>query len=227
MGRIKFLVLAMGLFLSTSLWAATFTVTKTADTNDGSCDADCSLREAIDVANGTPGQDIVVIPEGVYLITIVGNDGTNDAGDFDISEGVTLQGAGADKTVIDANSKDRAFDVTNGDITITGMTVQHGWLDADGGAIRTSASTKLIIKDSVLDDNLSKTDVGGGMAVYGSLEMSGVTVSNNMALWGGGGIYLHGVDTATYKISDSKILSNAASSPIDSIGGALKWIVDT
>ncbi len=28
-------------------YGAAFTVTKTADTNDGSCDADCSLREAI------------------------------------------------------------------------------------------------------------------------------------------------------------------------------------
>ena len=31
-----------------------FTVTKTADTNDGACDADCSLREAITAANAHP-----------------------------------------------------------------------------------------------------------------------------------------------------------------------------
>ncbi|MDQ6787766.1 MAG: CSLREA domain-containing protein, partial [Acidobacteriota bacterium] len=30
--------------------AATLTVTKTADTNDGVCNSDCSLREAIAVA---------------------------------------------------------------------------------------------------------------------------------------------------------------------------------
>lgn len=38
-------------------FATTFTVTKTADTADGTCDADCSLREAINAANldnGTP-----------------------------------------------------------------------------------------------------------------------------------------------------------------------------
>ncbi len=31
--------------------AVTFGVTKTADTNNGTCDADCSLREAISAAN--------------------------------------------------------------------------------------------------------------------------------------------------------------------------------
>ena len=43
------------------LWAnspalgATFSVTKNADTNDGTCDADCSLREAIVAANANAG----------------------------------------------------------------------------------------------------------------------------------------------------------------------------
>lgn len=46
-------------------FAATYTVTKTADTNDGTCDADCSLREAIAAANADPGHDTIEfdIPE--------------------------------------------------------------------------------------------------------------------------------------------------------------------
>lgn len=45
--------------------AATFTVTKTADTNDGTCDADCSLREAVVAANTNAGHDTIEfnIPE--------------------------------------------------------------------------------------------------------------------------------------------------------------------
>ena len=35
--------------------AATFTVTKTDDTADGSCDSDCSLREAVIAANANAG----------------------------------------------------------------------------------------------------------------------------------------------------------------------------
>jgi CSLREA domain-containing protein len=34
-------------------------VTKTADTNDGTGDPDCSLREAIEAANTNPGADDV------------------------------------------------------------------------------------------------------------------------------------------------------------------------
>ena len=50
--------------------AATFTVTKTADTADGTCDADCSLREAIiaaniaspNLTNNSDTEDTAVIP---------------------------------------------------------------------------------------------------------------------------------------------------------------------
>ena len=39
--------------------AATFTVTKIADTNDGTCNADCSLREAILAANAVDTDDVI------------------------------------------------------------------------------------------------------------------------------------------------------------------------
>jgi CSLREA domain-containing protein len=40
-------------------FATTFRVTRTDDTNDGTCDLDCSLREAIDAANANPRADDV------------------------------------------------------------------------------------------------------------------------------------------------------------------------
>src|SRR5512143_2212057 len=58
--------------------AATFTVTKTADTNDGVCDADCSLREAISAANASPGADTISLPAGTYLLTLTNAGGTNE-----------------------------------------------------------------------------------------------------------------------------------------------------
>ncbi len=42
-----------------SVPAATFTVTTLADEDDGSCDASCSLREAIDAANNSAGTDTI------------------------------------------------------------------------------------------------------------------------------------------------------------------------
>lgn len=47
--------------------AATFTVTKTADTADGTCsNSDCSLREAIIASNALPGADTIILPAGTY-----------------------------------------------------------------------------------------------------------------------------------------------------------------
>lgn len=50
--------------------ATTYIVTKTADTNDGVCDADCSLREAIVAANANPGLDNIHFSIGSGLQTI-------------------------------------------------------------------------------------------------------------------------------------------------------------
>ena len=54
--------------------AATFLVSKTADTNDGTCDADCSLREAVIAANAAAGADTIVLPTGTFLLTLPDTD---------------------------------------------------------------------------------------------------------------------------------------------------------
>src|SRR3990170_6687024 len=46
--------------------AATFTVTKTADTADGTCNADCSLREAIIAAEAAGGADTISFDPAVF-----------------------------------------------------------------------------------------------------------------------------------------------------------------
>ena len=79
------LILAL-VFLPASPFATTFPVTKTADTNDGSCDPDCSLREAIDAANTNPGTDDVPVPAGTYLLTL---------GQLAVSDDVSIAGAGS------------------------------------------------------------------------------------------------------------------------------------
>lgn len=52
--------LTWGLGSTPVVQGATLTVTTTADTNDGTCDTDCSLREAIIVANATDGVDTII-----------------------------------------------------------------------------------------------------------------------------------------------------------------------
>ena len=68
----------------------TFIVTKTADTFDGTCDADCSLREAIIAAVSGAA---IGIPAGVY---------TWEIQELTIAKDLTLIGDGSQKTIIQA-----------------------------------------------------------------------------------------------------------------------------
>jgi CSLREA domain-containing protein len=123
--------------------SATFTVTKTADTADGTCDSDCSLREAIIAANaagalstaGVGGPPIIQLPAGTYTLTIPGT-GENAAltGDLDITAAMNIVGAGPDVTIIDGGNLDTVLDVrSTGDLMLSGVTVQHGKSPGTGG----------------------------------------------------------------------------------------------
>ena len=63
-------------------------------------DRKLSLREAITKANHHAGADTIVLPAGVFKLTLAGDDNTNDAGDFDVRDTVTFQGAGAGASIV-------------------------------------------------------------------------------------------------------------------------------
>ncbi|MEJ2747533.1 MAG: CSLREA domain-containing protein, partial [Anaerolineae bacterium] len=151
------------------------TVTLTED-NKTANDGFCSLREAIIAANsdkqsgGKPGEcvagsgaDTIIIPAGHYTLSRTDN-GKEDAaatGDLDITEDLTIIGAGADVTVIDGNGiTDRIFHVLSGPVTISGVTVQDGNVRGDGGGIYNAAH--LTLTDSVLTQNAAD-GVGGAL----------------------------------------------------------------
>src|SRR5947207_8442939 len=101
------LLLVLSLLLGTAWVAAaqtTFTVTKTADTNDGVCDSDCSLREAIRAANAAAGADTISIPAGTYTLSLSGSDDTANLGDLDVTGPLTINGAGQANTIIQAGT---------------------------------------------------------------------------------------------------------------------------
>jgi CSLREA domain-containing protein len=86
--------------------AATFTVTKTADTVDGTCGADCSLREAVIAANAAAGADVVQVPTGTFALALPGAEDAAQIGDLDVlaaGGALRVQGAGAAQTTIDAD----------------------------------------------------------------------------------------------------------------------------
>ena len=67
------LILSILLLPIGNLEADTFPVTKTADTNDGTCDPDCSLREAIGAANAHAGSSgfVLPLPKMVIILSVI------------------------------------------------------------------------------------------------------------------------------------------------------------
>lgn len=178
----------------------TFIVTKTADTNDGSCDADCSLREAVVAANAAFGDDEITVPSGTYTLTITGR-GENLAatGDLDIRNSVTIRGAGARKTIIDGGGIDRVFHTpfrgtsTPFTVNIFGLTITGGAVpDAPGGGISHDAGgATLFLTNSTVRGNSAPQGggIGNGVSGFGgTMRIARSTVSGNKASAQGGGI---------------------------------------
>ena len=171
---------------------ATLTVTKTEDTNDGICDADCSLREAIIAANAREDADRIRVPAGTYKLSIArfGEDAA-ETGDLDITDELTINGVGAGSTFIDGGGHDRVFHILafGRSVDISGVTVQNGDTSGQGGGIL-SVRGKLTLTDVIVRNNTASS--GGGIrALDGDpdmLTMINVTVSGNTGIVGGGGI---------------------------------------
>src|SRR3989344_4612299 len=170
-------------FFAAPAFAATFTVTKTADTNDGVCDADCSLREAIGAANALPGADIVTLPAGTYMLSIGGTgEDANATGDMDITGDLTVDGAGNATTIIDGGAIDRVLTVILGAIVfIDSVTIQNGNPGAGAGAGGILDSGTLTLTNSTVTDNTGE-NFGGGISNSGTLSLIDTTVSDNILL---------------------------------------------
>src|SRR5262245_10185087 len=127
--------------LEDRLTPTTFTVTTIGDVvND--TDGKLSLREAISKANAHDNNlnlggaaDVIVLPAGVFNMALTGTDDANAVGDFDVSDSVTIRGAGASMTAVDAHRLDRVFDVfgtgiSSIKVTFQKLTIRNGKLDS-------------------------------------------------------------------------------------------------
>jgi CSLREA domain-containing protein len=216
------------LLVASPLFAVNFTVTKVADTNDGVCDSDCSLREAIVAANAAIGANHIILGSGLtYTLSLGPADPSATpvpgSGDLDITAAVTIDGNGS---TIDAAAIDRVFDIQgNFSVTINNLTIKNGsakgFLSA-GGGINIRGAT-VVLNNCLVTNNSTVQDVGsldngGGIAVYGSfdgptatatlahLTLNGTTVSVNAAANGGGILCV----LCALTISNSTISSNTA-----------------
>ena len=219
--------LAGGIFVLTGLIvltgaarvdAATFVVNSTADEvdltpGDGVCltaSAACTLRAAVIEANALPGSDRITLPAGTYTLTLAGLEGPKAVvpflGDLDITESVTITGAGPSATIVEAGTTlamavGRVFDLTvradpgpaQGIVNISGVTIRHGdsssmgsVFDCGGGGIVNRRNLLneagiLNLTDSVVTNNRAHN--GGGLCNMspGSATLLRTSVTDNVA----------------------------------------------
>lgn len=157
-------VLAIGALAATAD-AATFDVNTTVDApasaaavTQGVCDdgqGECTLRAAIEAADAAATPSTIVLPAGTYILTVPGVDESSvlsngtytvghvpDAskGDLNITQSMTITGAGSDKTVIGwtpGSQQDRIFHIEippsatqNLTVAIQGVTIENGYVPA-------------------------------------------------------------------------------------------------
>ena len=193
-----------------------FTVSSTVDApdalvGDGTCastadGAPCTLRAAVQEADFAGSSvTLVVVPAGRYRLTIppaLGEDVAGSAvavdgaaGDLDITNTVTVQGAGAGRTVLDGVGFDRVLAVGNiGDARISDLTMT-------GGDPSHRGTTQGIA-------------LGGAILNGGEISLDRVALVGNRADGGGG---LFSVPGTSPVVRDSLIAGNVAYS-----GGGLR-----
>ncbi len=170
--------LLLALICVTEVHAASFSVTKTEDTNDGTCDSDCSLREAIQASTVLSGTefDVITLPAGLYRLTIprgVRSDnspGNGSDGNLVVDTFLSIVGAGRDVTIIDARPSefapgvDRVLSLTlAGRLRLSGVTFAGGRTLGQGGGIL-SLRGQLELTDAAVVECNANTG-GGGLAV--------------------------------------------------------------
>ena len=170
-----------------------------------------TLREAIDLAETTPGQDTV-------SFSVTGTI-TLQSDLPQINEAIHLVGPGSDLLTIDGDGH-RVFyfydvDESEGTLEISDLTITGGGSSWAGGAIMVAyGNAPVVISGIVLSGN-SPIGPGGGLATYGqkgTLALTDSQVSGNTAS-NGGGLYFatgSGRDIAV-TVSDCEISGNTAS----------------
>lgn len=169
--------------------AATFTVTRADDRNTFCLSGtDCSLREAVDAARVSSGNDTITFATNLKTITLTSEIIFPDTG------GLTIAGLGANVFTIDGGpGRNRIFDTNGATVTITDLTLTGG-----GGE-----------EGSVQD--MFPGRGGAILANGGSLTLNRVTVIGNetgASFNGGGGVYFLGF--GEHRILNSTFTANSS-----------------
>jgi hypothetical protein len=196
--------------------AGVFTVTSLDDDDDVKIDGvcattneACTLRAAIEEAEHTSDEDVVVLPPGRFKL---------DRSLPAITKPLTIFGAGAKNsgTLVDGGGTFGIFDV-RAPTTIEDLAIRGGRRNY-GGAIRVSPAdteTTLLVRNVQLTNNEASWS-GGALFVDGhaSVQLQRVTIARNTAAVGGGAIVIASGD-ATVSVLNATISDNTSGMDAD------------
>jgi parallel beta-helix repeat protein/predicted outer membrane repeat protein len=250
--RIRLLAAALALAVcfgtAQTTFAATYVVTINTDGGDplGACTANgvCSLRQAINTANGITGSDTINFAAGLSGQTITLNPAL---GQLAVSSNIAIDAGAVTNVSVSGGTTTRVFNIETsqivtmtgfritggggnqpggainnlGNLTLNNMVVQSNNVKAAGGGIYTynpGAGNLLTINNSsILDNTASGGGNGGGIFSQGSsVTLANVTVSGNSASQEGGAIYIY---NGTLNITGGSITGNSA---LQAYGGGIE-----
>jgi CSLREA domain-containing protein len=199
--RVLLFLLAVGVVAVTAVFiapvhATDITVTTTDD--EVNSDGDCSLREAVIAANGDTavdacpagnGADTIILPAGEFIFSLAGTS-ENGAltGDLDILDDLTIIGAGANDTYIDANGLDRVFELlASSQVRLVRLTARGGNSgNTAGGNTRLTDGTTLTLEFVRISDTAVDTEAAIYAITGSTLNMYTSRIENNLS----GGLYV-------------------------------------
>jgi hypothetical protein len=173
-----------------------------------------SLRSAIMAADAKPNADTIIVPAGMFTLTLAGaGEDAAATGDLDITRNLTIKGKGA-STVVNGNNLDRVFDVLGGKVSISKLTIQGGLAAGSGGGINNHAGARLMLTSVQVVNNVAAGTQGtGGVAgTGGNLATAGGAGGDAL----GGGIF----NAGTLILNKSTIMGDQARGGAGGKGGA-------
>ena len=176
----------------------TFTVNNTGDIDDGDRNNGITtLREAINLANATAGDDTIAFG-GIFKDTTPDtNTITLTSGQLTITDDLSILGTGTSKLTVSGKNASTVFEISG-----LGTNVNINGLAIASGSIKVNRSSIL---------NLAKSSVSGNTAGSG-ISNSGILSLANTSVFGNkqGGIYNGG----TLSLSNSSVSGNTGGSKI-------------
>jgi hypothetical protein len=190
--------------------AATFGVDTTADAidaipGDGVCATaagTCSVRAAILEANALPGPDVVSIPAGTYTLSIPGIDEDLGAtGDLDILDDLTLEGAGAQLTILDGGGLDFVVSPAGAQTRLAHLSIRGGLGAGVNLAEQMLSPNTTEIADAIIEQN----DGDGIFGLSSGLYIARTAIRANQ---GAGAYVWFFVSASPATIEDSSVTDN-------------------